>query len=974
VFAPAWFAATAALAAPDRPDFAVVYEGATHGLTGAHAEPAWDAAVAAALQTQPGAWRRAASGLGAFLDEGRWLLLPQGGVRTFAAHVAASPIPAPGEPVPVEALVSDAQIVLAWPPEAAQPLLDALERAAAADPLRPPPRRTSLRARVLRGVGSEDSGEELLLLGPPQDGLALELPMDASTWEPRMRTVFQGSTRNGAPAFVYAVARVGGEGSRRLALVRAWRDAPSVYVSAGDAVERALPQEGGSGAQRRALTWDAWHELGLHALAPQASELSVGVAALQREADGAAVALLSANLARGDGSLVFEPYRVLDSGGRRVALIGWTDPAALAQLPPDLRTELRARGRDAVLDALARLAAEPLGRPDLVLLFGIGAREVAGQLPGVDLVIGDFSARLLVPRSEEVSEAALRARSLEDPRARAAALLTRLGPAMLGRVDVAFDGGVLRLLRHVAARLDDESPRDEAWIRRVQRVRQAEWQAQEDLLVPGLQTLPIRRLRGVPPPAGELDAATFARLCANLLMDRTGADVALLPPLAEAVHVPGETRMHFVSAALSVPDDVVVADLSGAELRQNLARIRPAANEPLRDGAWAWAAGVQQQGGQLRVRGRTIQDGDLVRLATTDRFESAPDLADIWKKPRFFKYFRGSAWRRPPVARPGRGSPWALRDLVLEGLIRLRDGDPTYSAAYARALHPLLLDHGSIRSRRLTLELDGLSVQLLGSLPVGDRAGYEASREGRVQQQRSFSATLRGRVALLWEDRAGSLQLFTQAALGRMRLPGIDEPVELEDDFLLGGEARLLFASVPLPRGSAPLAAFLQPVFDTEFTPQKDAQGAALPRQRLLRGTAGATLGKYLFWKEFRAGAFVEYDLAATMGPLSPGLALGAATEGLWGPIRQSNLLDLKAYLPTAADGGDDLGLLLLLRSELSVAPLRRVIPGLSVGAFVDALVFRGKRASNEHPGMHLLLGATLTYDSDLRPPMRLRL
>ena len=170
-----------------------------------------------------------------------------------------------------------------------------------------------------------------------------------------------------------------------------------------------------------------------------------------------------------------------------------------------------------------------------------------------------------------------------------------------------------------------------------------------------------------------------------------------------------------------------------------------------------------------------------------------------------------------------------------------------------------------------------------------------------------------------------------------------------------------------------PLSAFVQSVFDTEFTPGKDETGAELPIQRVLRTTTGVNLSKLLIFKVIKAGFFVEYDLSAEVGPVSPGISLGATTEKRWGPVRWANLIDFKGYLPTEADTEEDLAGTLNLRSDLSIVPLKKLIPGLSVGGFIDAMIFAGKSDNNTHPGLHLLLGAAMTYDTDLRPPLRLR-
>ncbi len=307
------------------------------------------------------------------------------------------------------------------------------------------------------------------------------------------------------------------------------------------------------------------------------------------------------------------------------------------------------------------------------------------------------------------------------------------------------------------------------------------------------------------------------------------------------------------------------------------------------------------------------------------------------------------------------------------GLVQLHQLDDTFGSTYSRRLAPLLTDPARKRTGRFTLELDSLAFGVTGSRGLGDRTGYENSRETRVNQVDSLTTTLRGRVALTWDDRIGSVSGFAEGAFGGSTIADIDEPIELEDDLEFGAETQLRIVSIAAPKGRIPLSFFVQGAFDTEFTAGLDEAGAKLPLQRIVRGTAGTTFGRYLMLKELKAGLFLEYDLGAEVGPLAPGGAVSAKTERVWGPVRWANLLDFKGYFPTPVDTDEDLAFTLQLRTDLGIVPLKRLIPGLSVGAFADMLLFQGKVDTNDGVRAHLLLGAALTYDADLRPPVRLR-
>jgi hypothetical protein len=832
---------------------------------------------------------------------------------------------------------------------------------------------------------------EVLLVGRGTRSTPLEFPLDPDLWETRLRTTFSVETPTG-PAFVHVVSRLKGEGARRVALARQWLRSPSLYLCAGESVEGRSFLSGEDVSLQRPATWARWAALGLTALAPGESELAAGIEGLRSEASQAGVALISANLIDSDGKAVYSPYVIKTITGRQVALIGWTDPGIYAELPQEVRAKTSIEGVTAVHRALASLDALGDARPDRAVLWGGGARDIAGDLPAIDIVLGDFTTDLRLARWEEVGEAALRARSLEHPHARAPALVSRLGGHMLGRIDLAFDpdSGALRRLRHLRARIAEDQPVDEGAVRAIQSVRQSVYASLSGTLIPDLSTLPFPETKkGRQPPPSALDRAVFERLSANLLMDRTGADMALLRPLPAVAAVPGETAELFVDAALSVLDQVVVIELTGAELKAVLRAVTPVmpGSTPPKGGKlWAWIAGAKLSGSKVTLRGRPLTDAETVRLATSDFFADDPALATALKKAPLYRSFAGSGWQR----RSGRfvgGESWRLHDLVKDGLALLRSGpkasDPgpawTVDAArYARALRPLLLDQSAERSNRLRLELDGLALQVTGSLPLGgDRSDYAATTESRVHQARAMNASARGRVALVWDDRIGSATGYLEFAFGEQQTPEVETATELEDDLEFGFEGRLRLISIPTKKSKISLSTFFQAALDSEFTKNEEAEEI----QKTLRFTSGTSFGKYLFFRELKAGFFLEYDTVSDESPVAPGFSIYAKMDKLFGPVKWSAFCDLRGYLPTEKDSLEDLAFTLQLRTDLAVLPLRKFVPGLSIGAFADAFLFQGaqpvlddgSRGDVRPPGLHLLIGVAITYDNDLTPGIRLR-
>lgn len=967
-------------ALPPPPSLSIVYEGATGGLSGAVPDLFADEVVAAALAGDgDGTWTRRAAGWGAFHQDGRWLLQADGGVGRFRTQVAPSAAVA-GIPIEARSLVADDYAVFVWPAtdadrDAADATVVALQQALAADPLRARPGLDTVR---LQQAAVAD-GLETYLVSRADASIELASPLDPDRWEARLRTVFQSPV-----ATVFVVSRLQGEGARRFALIDGWPRQNRLYLAAGNSIEgRSYLEDAGLSLQRP-NTWAAWTALGLDALAAGEAELLAGPSGLKAEADAAGVALLSANLVDGEGTALFDRWTIRDVDGHRVALIGWTDPGSLERLPPGVRNGCRARGAVAVHEAVAALAALPEEeRPELTVLFGVGARELAGHLPGVTIVLGDFTTRLRLAPEVEVGAGALLSHVVEPPGGRAPALLSRLGPQYVGRIEVQFDGVAMTRLRDLRIRVDEFLPADPDQIAAVQSVRQGVYASREDVLVPDLGIVPWPERKAMPTPPADFDPGAYLQTAANLLMDRTGADLALLRPLPLPVDVPGPTAALFVDASLAVADEVSVIEVTGLQLRNLLAVVeaRPpqaatpgwgAPEEP--DGLWAWSAGLAHVGKKITVRGRIVQDIDVLYVATSSFFDQDPRvIAALGIQTRVWRSFAGDGWlRRRAGTRTG--TPWSLHNLVRGGLEQLRALDPDFHTRYARALRPLSVNQAAHRAGRLTLEFDGLAFQITGSKGFGSRDGYANSQETRVNQADSFAASLRARVALVWDDRVGTVTGYARGTFGLNRIPEVDELIELEDDLEVGAVAALRLLEIPtITTASIPLSLFVQGAFDTEFTRGEAADGSKLDRQRIQRTTAGATFGKHLVFKEARAGVFLEYDFSAEVGPLAPGVNLSGLLEYKAGPFKTTGLADFKGYFRTPVDTDTDLAFTLQLRGDVGGMPFARTIPGLTLGGFVDALLFQGKLDSNEEVGMHLLIGAALSYDADLRPPLRLR-
>ena len=935
----------------------LLYEGGTGGVSAPLPHVDVDQDVGVALGPD---FARRGGGFGALVNEGGWLLSASGGVRGLAA-LAGAPLPL-GPDQPTTVLLADDWTVVVWPPESAAALLPALSASLESLLRTPLPRLQTATAR-----SGPDGLLHLSAEGPAPQGVFA--PHD---WETRLQVIHEGVV-DGVPTLVHVIGRMRGEGTRRAALMGRHTDDTTFVLSAGDSLEGRSFLPGMTLSLQRDVTWQAWRTLGLDVLVPATNELLAGVADLQAEAGAAGVTLVSSNLRHADGTHVFAPWTVLEGGGRRLLVLGWTPPGAVAALPPGVRNGLRTVGEDALDAVLAEALASMEQPPDLIVLAGLSGSDLGGRVKGIDVVLTDFSGDPRLARTVRADIAHLTARQDMRRSARDAALIGHLGPRLLGWVDIEFGPqGELLGLSHTAEPIGEDLPPDPSLRRAVQDIRQTIYADREDVLIPSPDTLqaPVGWRRKTLPTS--IDNAAFAALAGNLLADRTGADVAILRPLPTPLRLPGPRPALLVDASLTILDEVALVELTGAELKLLLKALALAEPKP----GTAPTADGWIIGGSLAalVRGRKIADGDRVRVATTDFILEDTRVSSVFAKAYVRNRFAGKGWQR--MTHP-RGKPWSLRELVREGLEAMRAEDPSFGAAYSRRLVPLLARDATSVGPRFAFTVDDLALGITGSVGVRPDTGYESSNESRAKLNNSLATELRGRLGISWSDQIGEILGFVQGSFARSEEEDAEEPIELADDFVAGAEARVRVGAITGPKGAfLPLSAFLQGAFDTEFTPPDDPDvvDGKLPRQQLVRTTGGLTLGRMGWLKEAWVGFFVEADLVAEEGTFSPGFSAGLKTEKIWGPVKWGNGVDFRGYLPTPDDTGADLSIRLGLRTELSVLPLRKIVPGLSVGAFVDALLYRGQiDGVNTTPGVHALLGAQLRYDTELRAPIRLR-
>ena len=359
---------------------------------------------------------------------------------------------------------------------------------------------------------------------------------------------------------------------------------------------------------------------------------------LAKQRQWAKFAFLSANIYK-DGQRLFEPYRVFERGGYKIAVLALTtDETARLSMPAHMRgLEFRKPAEEA-----ARLLPELRAQADMVIAathmghypngaHGVnfpGDVEMARSTKGLDLIVGGHSHSPVCMQAENVrNEAYLPGQPCAPDRQNGTWIVqAKLWGQYVGRADFVIDAGQIQLVKYqlipinLKRRLPDGSkvvyteviPEDPA-------VRAALLPFQER----GAQrlTLPVGVTVGV--FDGDNDRVrkqptSLGTLLARAMMERTGADLAVMNSGGIRDSLPeGPVTYRDLLKVQPFGNTIGVVRLSGAEL---LTWLRAAAKMTPGAGAYPQTTGVQLriEGGVLveaRVKGQAIDPQRDYRLA-----------------------------------------------------------------------------------------------------------------------------------------------------------------------------------------------------------------------------------------------------------------------------------------------------------------------------------------------------------------------
>ena len=394
----------------------------------------------------------------------------------------------------------------------------------------------------------------------------------------------------------------------------------SLLLDGGD-VNTGVPE---SDLQDAEPDFKGMNQLGYDAMAVGNHEFDKPPAVLAKQRGWISFPMLAANIYR-DGQRLFEPYRIFERGGYRIAVLGLTtDDTHKMVLPENLKgIEIRQPIAEA-----ARLLPELRAKADMVIAAthmghypdanrGVNAPgdvEMARATRGLDLVVGGHSQNPVCMLAENQRNNAYVPGTPCAPDRQNGTWIVQAHEwgKYVGRADFVIDAGQVTLVAYqlipvnLKQRLADgkkvayteliaEDPGLKAFLQPFQAVGQTR------LAVPvgaadGVLDGDRERVRKQPTNLGTL--------IARAMMDKTGADLALLNSGGVRDSLPaGPITYRDVLKVQPFANTVAVVTLSGTEL---LDYLRDAARMTPGSGAFPQTAGVQ-----LRIDGTALVEAGI---------------------------------------------------------------------------------------------------------------------------------------------------------------------------------------------------------------------------------------------------------------------------------------------------------------------------------------------------------------------------
>jgi 5'-nucleotidase/UDP-sugar diphosphatase len=390
--------------------------------------------------------------------------------------------------------------------------------------------------------------------------------------------------------------------------------------------------------------------LGYDAAAIGNHEFDKPLIVLAKQIEWSKFPLLSANIYnKTTGARMYEPYRIFERGGYRIAVMGLTtDDTSKMVLPANIvNLEFRKPA-----DEAAKLVPELRGKADMVIAAthmghftdgrsGVNAPgdvEMARAVKGIDLIVGGHSQNPVCMAAENRrNDAYVPGQPCAPDRQNGTWIVqAHEWGKYVGRADFTIDGGKVELQKYqllpvnLKQRVSGQPPRlygealtENAAVRDFLKPFQDNGQAR--LLVPVGETVGVfdgdrSRARSQPTNLGILIARS--------MLERTGADVAIMNSGGIRDSLPeGRIAYRDVLKVQPFANTVSLVQLSGAELLKYLEAV---AKLSAGSGAFPHTVGVQMliEGGVLKeakVNNQPIDPRRNYRLAINNFIASGGD-------------------------------------------------------------------------------------------------------------------------------------------------------------------------------------------------------------------------------------------------------------------------------------------------------------------------------------------------------------
>jgi len=726
---------------------------------------------------------------------------------------------------------------------------------------------------------------------------------------------------------VWAIGRPDQEMARRVALLESLTATGAHWIDGGSFVDGVSTVDAGERSRHRPLGFDTLRRLQPTALVPGAQELAPGALAFLQEAGELPYVAANWTVSEGSALPTLPPAWRGDLDGVDVAVVGLIDPA-VARARPGLAAEGLVlsdpvtAGQKAI-DAL--WADEP---PDVTVVLGTFGPTLLARLQTelrhVDVLVGDPSPS--VDRLDTVEIALHEPFGGEDE----PTITLPVQGVTWAHLDVE-DGQVTRA-RYRPTRITAAIDPDEDTLTRITAVRREAYPAVDRVVLPA-------------PPEGPVatwSSEQWEALLCQAVLERTGAELALLPELPSPPAVPGPLTEKLVLDQLALGDRLEGRFVLGDKLQ----RLSDKAFEVV-----PVSCGIEL-GSSAVVGGRAADPLRAYRLVTTDRLLVDGPTAALVSEALPSRIGDRTSWD-PEVKTLVAG--------IREGLLGLggtdKEGEPFLArtdAVLARTpAHktPLWL----LRMTRVSLSA----------------ARFQGAEDERYAEIPETLATSPSSLTLLADVDAGleysdarvawdlrQRLMFTRLAIETPGAP--DDVSEPADDWR--SSSSLTVPAWGLTVGSV-WSPYTELLLDSELTAVEEEDGTRNPLQEDLSLTLGVSTATGALTL-LRLGAFGLRDLSVPDKPWEVGGRAEASTSvSLGAGLAWASTLDAFVFADTPETDGSDLRFKALIDTRLSL-PVTR---WFSVAPYAQGFAFAGRLPETSDPALAYTVGTSLDLIGALR-------